>query len=127
MQGESWTDDQILIVLIWCLLLLLKRAHEPLSGDHFLFDLGQMHLYQQPFHVRLRVPDFGDAVPGSSDPNENFPLHGLDGRSDHELVILHVPRGASGEVGLVLLTLCVREIGALIRVERKAETAFQGT
>jgi hypothetical protein len=85
-----------------------------------------MHLDQQPFHAHFRVPDFGDTVPRSSNPNENLPLDGLNGRSDHKLVLLHVPRCAPGEVGLVLFPLRVREVGALIRVERKAETAFQG-
>ena len=77
--------------------------------------------------MRLRVPDFGDTVPGPSNSDENLPLDGLNGRSDHELVLLHVPCCAPGEVGLVLFALRVREVGALIRVECKAETAFQGT
>jgi len=43
-QSEGWTHDQILVVLIRGLLLLLKRAHKPLSGDHSLLDLGQVNL-----------------------------------------------------------------------------------
>jgi len=74
--------------------------------------------------MRLLVANFGHAVPGPSNPDENLPLHGLHGRGDHELVLLHVPRGAPGEVGLVLFALRVREVGALIRVKGKAEAAF---
>ena len=74
--------------------------------------------------MRLRIPDFGDSVPGPPNPDENLSLHGLNGRSDHELVLLHVSRCAPGEVRLVLFALRVREVGALIRVKRKAEAAF---
>lgn len=35
-------------------------------------------------------------------------------------------RGASGEVGLVLAALGVREVGAVVLVDGETETAFEG-
>ena len=43
-EKKKKTHDQILVVLIRCLLFLLKRAHKPLSGDDAFLDLGQVHL-----------------------------------------------------------------------------------
>ena len=38
---------------------------------------------------------------------------------DGELVFLHVTSGTSRKIGLVLLTLRMRKVRALVRVERK--------
>jgi hypothetical protein len=48
-------------------------------------------------------------------------------RLDHQRRLLVIPRGSSGEVGLVFLPLRVGEVGSLVNVEGETQSAFEGT
>lgn len=71
------------------------------------------------------LPDFGHPVPGPSDLQKDLMSDGAGRGSDEELGVLVVFGGSTGEVGLVLFTLGVCEVGAFVGVQGEAETAFE--
>ena len=113
--------------LVWRLLLLLKRAHEPPPGDHTRLDLRQMHLHHETLLPSVDVADLRDAITRPTNLQEDLALHILLRRRDHELGILRVTRSTASKVGLMLLALSVGEVGAFIGVKSKTKSTFKGT
>lgn len=73
------------------------------------------------------LADFGNAVAWSADFEEDFPLDVGWGGGHEQRRIFQVAGCAPGEVGLVLFTLGVCEVGPFVRVQRKTKTTFQRT
>lgn len=90
---------------------------------------------QQPKLSRDGIAELRYLVPGPPDLDEVFSRRD-ELLSDHALgetcygvevaAFFGFARGATGEVGLVLATLGVREVGAVVLVHGETETAFEG-
>ena len=106
--------------LVWRLLLLLKRTHEPPPRDHARLDLGQMDLHHQTFLPSVNVADLRDAITWPTNLEEDLALHVRLRRGDLQLRVFHVFCGTTRKIRLVLLSLRVREVGTLIGVECQA-------
>ena len=119
------THNEILIVFVWRFPFLLPSTHEPPPGSHVALDLWQMHLHHHTFLSGVPIPNFRDPVSWPSNLQENLAVNRGLGWGDGELIFLHVTSGTSCEIRLVLLTLRMRKVGALVCVEREAQTTFQ--
>ena len=84
-----------------------------------------MDLHHHALLARLAVAYFRHTISRPPNFKENLALHARLLRGDLQLALLHVARRAPCEVCLVFLALGVREVGALVCVEGKAETTFQ--
>jgi len=111
------TYDEILVVFIWRFPFLLPGAHEPPPWGDVALDLRQMHLDHHTFLSGVPIPDFCDSVPRPSNLQEHLAVDGGLRRGDGELVFLHVTSGTSCEIRLVFLTLRMRKVRALVRME----------
>lgn len=120
-----YTCNEILIVLVGHFLLLLKRAHETLPRYDILFYLRQMNLHQKTFVAVFGISNLCHSIARSSNADEYFALHSVDGRSHHELMVLHITSCPPCEICLMLFALGVSEVGSLIGVEGEAETTFE--
>ena len=83
-----------------------------------------MDLHHHALLARLAVAHLRHAIPRPPNLQEYLALHARLLRGDLQLALLHVARRAPREVRLVLLALGVREVGALVGVEREAETTL---
>ena len=116
--------DEILVVFVWWFPLLFPSAHKPPPWGNVALDLRQMHLYHHTFLSGIPIPNFCDSVTRPPDLQENLTVDGGLRRGNGELVFFHVTSRTSCEIRLVLLTLRVRKVRALVRVECETETAF---
>ena len=115
---QAITHDEVLIRLVRGFPPLLPSAHEPPARFDAGFDLRQVYLHHHALLARLAVPHLGHAVPRTPDLQKHLALHARLLRRDLQLALLHVSRGASRQVRLVLLALRVRQVGTFVRVER---------
>jgi len=113
------TYNQILVVFVGWFPFLLPSAHEPPPWDDVALDLWQMHLHHHTFLSGIPIPNFCDTVARPPNLQENLAVDGGLRRGDGELVFLHVTSGTSRKIRLVLLTLRMRKVRALVRVERE--------
>ena len=76
-----------------------------------------MNLDHHTLFAHLQVPHLGHTVSGSTDFQEDFPLHGALRRRDHQLRVLRVSGCTSSKVSLMLFSLRVSEVRAFVRVQ----------
>jgi hypothetical protein len=95
--------------------------HHPLPHNPILRATNRI-----PVHVILDpFPHLGHPVSGASNFQELFLSDVGGGGGYEEGGLFEVACGATGEVGLVLFPLRMREVGAFVGVQRQAETTFQ--
>ena len=126
--GLVWLrrEQQVLPRLVRRLDALLVRRHEAVPRLQPLLDLGVVDLEEQAALLRLRIHLLDDLVPRPAD------LDGLP-RLDAVLADHHVrrrrvallARRAPRQVLLVALALRVREVVALVVVQREAQLALE--
>ena len=85
-----------------------------------------MDLHHQTLLPSVDVADLRDAITRPTNLEEDFALHILLRRRDHELGIFRVTRSTASKVGLMLLALSMGEVGAFIGVESKTKSTFEG-
>ena len=120
------THDEVLVSFVWRLPLLLPCTHEPPARDDTWLDLRKMHLNHHTLLAGVAIPDLCDTVSRTSDFEENLLVNVLLCRCYHELGLFQVTGSSPCEVRLMLLPLRVREVRALVGVESKTETTFEG-
>ena len=119
--------NEVLVSLVGGLFPLLPSTHESPARNDTRLDLGQVHLHHHTLFAGISVSDLGNTVTRTSNLQEDLLVHALLCRRDHKLGFLQVPRRSASEVGLMLLSLGVCEVGAFIGVEGETETTFEGT
>ena len=85
-----------------------------------------MHLHSHTLLSRIHIAYLGHSISRPTDLQEYFALDVALRGCDGQLGFLHVSGGATSQIGLVLFTLSMGEIGALICMKRKTETTFEG-
>lgn len=114
--------------------MLRKRIHDlPLGRRRIRVRVRVLQLEQQPLLPRDGVSDLGNLVPGPSNLDDVPPrLRHADGQSRggvypalRGLALLLLLGRTPREVRLVLLALGVREVGAVILVNRETQTALE--
>lgn len=118
------THNEILVRFVWGFPLLLPSAHKPSPRNDAGLDLWKVNLHHHTLLSSIRVSDLGDTVTRSANFEEDFTLDIALRGGDHKLRFLCIASGATGKVGLMLLSLRVREVGAFVRVQCQAETTF---
>jgi hypothetical protein len=109
--------------------VLLVCAHESdLWGDTGL-DVWVLELEEESILARYWVADLGNAIARAADL-ERVPLdlHAGEQALLAVIILLTLPLllgSTSGQVGLVLPALCVREIGAVVLVDGETQTALE--
>lgn len=117
------SEQQELVIPIWRrLYALLKGRHEPVIGLCSFDDLWIFHFAKKRKLPRPFIPELRYAIPRPSNAHALSRATRAGGclkwhRRDHRICLLL--RQTSGEVRLMFLPLCVREIRPLIGVERK--------
>ena len=120
------THNEVLVGLVWWLPLLLPRAHESSARTDARLDLWKVNLYHHTLLPSVPVADLRNTIPRTADFEEHLLMDTLLGWCDHELRLLQVASSTAGQVRLMLLPLRVREVRALVGVESKTETTFEG-
>ena len=130
--GARSAHHQVLPVPVGLLLVLLEAGHEPVPGRDLVGDVGVVDLIQQPELAGDGVAHLGDLVARAADLDEVLVLNLILEARGLELLLLlelgrvvRIARGATGEVGLVLLALRVGQVRAFVGVERQAEPALE--
>lgn len=128
-------DEQVLEVLVGLLDVLGEGVHDLPLGRRLGGGVGVLQLEEQTLLAGDGVAYLGDLVAGSANLDDvaTGPEAGggdtdgqAGGRVDVLLALLLLAGGAAGEVGLMLLALRVGEVGAVVLVNRQAETALEG-
>ena len=124
------SNNQILKVLIRRLLdLLLESRHKPHPRRHTSRDLLVLQLKQQPSLPRQRIPNLGNLIPRPPDLNRLLlDLHPHSSRKRRGVLVLPLTllaRRSTGEVGLVLAALRVRQVRAIVLVHRQAQPTLE--
>ena len=131
--GLIWfcCHKQVLIILVrWIFHLLFERRHEPDPRHHAGRNLWILKLKEQAHLPGQRVPSLRNLVTWPANlhhvPSHLHPhIHAEHIRILRSPLLL-LPRCPPGQVGLMLATLCVSEIGAIVLMYREAESTFEG-
>jgi len=109
--------------------VLLVSAHEADTGDDAGCDVWELELEEEAVLARHGIADLGDAVAGTS--NLESVLLGRHTR-EQSLLAYIVPLAltlllgsTTSQVGLVLPSLCMREVGAVVLVDRETQAALE--
>lgn len=122
------SNQQILELLVRLLDLLLKSRHESDSRLNILRDFRVLQLEQQTQLPRQRIPSLCNLVPRSSNL-DNISLD-LDLRQARQILIsvfaqLCFSGCTSSQIGLMLASLGVREIGTVVLVYGQTQATFE--
>jgi hypothetical protein len=124
-EAKTESHDEILIGFVWRFPLLLPGTHEAASRQNACLDLWEMHLHHHSLFSGVCIPYLGDSITRSTDFEKNFALNIALGRGNHELGVFRIACSSTSKISLVFLALRMSKVGALICVERKAETTFE--
>ena len=122
-------DEQVLEVLVRGVVdLLFVGAHEANPGLDAGGDFGVLELEEQAVLAREGVSGLGDLVARPADLDDVLAhLHAHRHPQQSSILGFFLLSGrASREVGLVLPSLGVCEVGAVVLVDRQAEPALEG-
>lgn len=122
------SDQQVLELLVRLLNFLLKSRHESDSRLDILRDLRILQLEQQTQLPRQRIPSLCNLVTRSSNLDD-ISLD-LNLRQARQVLIsvfsqLCFSGSTSGQIGLMLATLSVCEIGTIVLVDGQTEATFE--
>ena len=120
-------EQQVLPLLVGRLDVLLVGGHEAVSRQHTVGYLRIVDLKEQALLLGVRIALLGDFVARAADLDKlAYVDRGLgDGRRLRRSVGLLLG-GATSQIRLVLLALGVRQIAALVVVQREAQLALVG-
>jgi hypothetical protein len=115
--------------LVWLLDTLLEGAHEPDTRNCACCNVRELELEEQTVLTRVWVADLGDAITRAADLESVL----LDLNTSEETLLTDVVPLAltlllgstAGQVGLMLPALCMREVRAVVLVDRETQTAFE--
>ncbi len=84
-----------------------------------------MYLHHHTLFSSVQVAHFCDPVSRPSNLQEHLALDVALRRRNHQLCVFGIARRTPSQIGLVLFALRVGEVGAFIRVQRQAKSAFE--
>lgn len=75
-----------------------------------------MHLDHHALFASVQIPNLGHSVSRSPNLQENLALDAARSRCYHQLCVFRIARGTAGQVGLMFLSLRVRQVGPFVGV-----------
>lgn len=103
---------------------LFVCGHKPVSWYYIIRHFRVIHLEQQTLLTRLWIALLGDSITGSTDLHEFLRFNPRLLRRQGLWCFLSLLCSTPGQIGLMLLALCVRQVTPLVVVQGQTEFAL---